>query len=312
MRYFILGDVHLQESPYFEKRLTEISVINAKVKCKTLIQLGDLFHNYSITNKDLQLFTQFLSRLNTAGFKKYIVIQGNHEIPKHSSVPAISNILNDLMSAFGIDFTYITQPHQHENIFLIPYTTTTLPIIPESVVAVLSHVDTILFETAFLSLISLNGHNHTYKFHNDTKHDLGSIIPYEFDRAYTNNNYYAILAGDKLFVRPFKLQVKQKIVSVNSIDELKNVKRGKNEQVKIILNTKDITPSAVKNLIEDGQIDRVEFNTTSELSFNSDVQEIYDEILKHKKIIINNGIKASIVDSAEYQLKTLIGIKNVY
>lgn len=302
MKALILGDIHLNNSPFLWKRVQEIIKLNKKLKFNTLIQLGDLFDNYMLSNTDLLYFSAFIKALTYAGFKHIYIVQGNHEIPKYSNIPAIAKIINNLY----LNIKYISKSTIIENIQFIPYTNEMINI-NESCDVILSHIDTALLNKIH-NKICINGHNHTHSQYAQNKYDLGSVIPMEFDQNYSGYNYYCILNNAKILIKKFKYEIKQKIITIKSYKDLENVKKQNNEQLKIILDTKEIRSSELKKLIKDNIVDRFEIKSKSKTVFQDDIQKLLSTIVDNKNIMLENNIQKNIIEQAEIQLQNLIGI----
>jgi len=307
MRYLIFGDTHIPVAPrFFEHRLTELCAIVQQYKCTKAIQLGDLFDLYHMTNDHIDLFMQMVVRLRKAGIEQFHIIQGNHEIPKHTGIAPISQIL-DRFGEAGFCIESVSTPRYIDDIFYaVPYCTT-LPEIPHGAMIV-SHLDPPLVKQiqAQCNPVGLfNGHNHTPRKYGENIYDVGSLFPIEFDKKYKDKNYYVVGKGHRFKLRPFPQQIAQRIVEINSAKDLSELERNSEfSLVKTIIKTKEIGRKQIKRMRDEGHIAQIAFDYKYELSIENELQEIQELFSENAELLrsIDFKLYAQISDT----LNTLV------
>ena len=305
--YLIIGDYHALRQPLLQRgRLKELVGIVVANHIDTVIQLGDFFDEYLIGNNELQFFSEYVRELNIARVKQLVMLGGNHEVSKSSAIADISEVLNELAKCFSIKVEFITERSavRDQECWLeyVPYSRCLVqqPAEPHKNTIMLSHIDRdILVQSLNECKYALwfNGHNHTYKQINKRCFDVGSVIPFEFDQDYTGQNYYFIVTADKGQIqckrKSFAYKIQQRTITVNSIADLEKVSKtileSGEEQIKLNVKTKELSPAQMQQLLQSGVVTRLSFDTAMEsCDFKGDLQQLYEIIKQNEAVFLKH------------------------
>jgi DNA repair exonuclease SbcCD nuclease subunit len=312
MNYLIIGDYHALRQPAQQRgRLKELVGIVVENHINCVIQLGDFFDEYLIGNNELAFFSEYIRELNIAAVKKLYMLGGNHEVSKSTAIADISEVLNQMSQVFKVEVEFVTD----QTVFneagchfeFVPYSRCMVQQMcpSKNSTVMLSHIDRDILVSSLQDCefaLWFNGHNHTYKQLNKHCFDVGSVLPFEFDQEYNGQNYYFIVSAHngKLSCqrKSFKYKIKQRTIVLNSIADMEkisktNVEDGE-EQIKLDIRTKEVTPAQMQKLLQSGLVSRLTYNTTLEsCDFRGDLEQLL-EIIKQNEGVVAKQLPAKL------------------